>query len=470
MKRSYAVGASLIGALILVAAGVTYGLTRPTSHPTGKPALGLRAPRAASAPGLHVSGNQLVDQNNGPVRLRGANMAGTEFVCAQGWSADPFGGQPEDNAATFTAMHSWGINVVRIPLNEDCWLGINGVRIGGTAYQTPILKLVRDLEASGFYVIVDLHWSAPGAQKALSQNPAPDQDHSPAFWSDVATQLKGDGNVLFDLYNEPFFYWLGPGNSDTYGCLWTGCVFSQYETGGSPFTITANWQSAGYTQLIASIRAAGAPNVIMASGVNWARDLSGWLTHRSPDPNVVAAWHSYPSGNSTLLSECAALWCWNQVIAPIAAVVPVVVGETGDSTNGPVSFLPGFLPFADANHLNVVAWTWNAWTNPNDVLVTNMQTGAPTLGEGVFYKNWLAGGVVPTPSPTASSPSPTPLPSPTPSTSPTAAPTPTPSSTSTPLPSPSPSPTPPANLPCVVIQNGVLVVGTCTGFSPGGNP
>src|ERR1017187_10240468 len=117
---------------------------------------------AASLSPLSVSGNHLVNASGQTVTLRGANMSGTEFVCAQNWTADPFGGQPEDSAATFAAMKAWGINTVRIPLNEDCWLGINGVEIGGAAYQAPIIKLVRDLEAAGVYVIVDLHWNAPG--------------------------------------------------------------------------------------------------------------------------------------------------------------------------------------------------------------------------------------------------------------------------------------------------------------------
>ena len=359
-------------------------------------------------------------------------MAGTEFVCAQGWSTDPFGGQPEDDPATFAAMRSWNVNVVRIPLNEDCWLGINGVKISAATYRSAIVKLVADLRAAGFYVIVDLHWSAPAAQLALSQNPAPDQDHSPAFWSSVATTFAADTGVLYDLYNEPFFYWIAPGGPDENTCLWNGCTLTQYETGGTPFSISANWQSAGFNELIADIRATGARNVIMAGGTNWARDLSGWLAHRPSDPNTVASWHSYPSGNPSLLSECAAQWCWDQVIAPLAQRVPVIVGETGDSTAGPETYLPTFLPWARSHGIDVVAWTWNGWTNPDDVLVSNMRTGAPTAGEGATYKSWLAG------MPSGAAPAPSPLPSP----SPTATPSPSPQPVPSPSPSPAPSPSP----------------------------
>ena len=442
----------------------------PTSAPSPTPSV---SPPAAPSPiptpistapattgGLHVQGNQIVDAKGNAVRLRGANMAGTEFVCAQGWSADPFGGQPEDSPATFAAMQAWHINFVRIPLNEDCWLGINGARIGGAAYQTAVVKLVHDLRAAGFYVIVDLHWSAPGTQLALSQNPVPDKDHSPAFWSSVAATFSNDLGVIYDLFNEPFLYWIAAGGPDQFTCLMNGCTLNQYETGGTPFTITANWQSAGMNELIGDVRATGAQNVIMVAGANWARDLSGWLAHRPADTNVAASWHSYPSGNPTLTSECAAQSCWDSVIAPLAQQVPVVVGETGDSTFGAQTYLPAFLPWANTHGLSVVAWTWNAWNNPDDVLVTDMQTGNPTSGEGVFYKAWIAGQPLPTPAPapspsTTPSPSPvvTPPPSPSPSTSPS--PSPTPGVTPPPSPSPTPinSPLPVAGAPGVLLSD-----------------
>lgn len=415
----------------------------PTSAPSPTPSANPSPPPLpvpANSGGLHVSGNQIVDSSGKVVRLRGANMAGTEFVCAQGWSADPFGGQPEDSPATFAAMKAWHLNFVRIPLNEDCWLGINGAKIGGAAYQNPIIKLVHDLRAAGFYVIVDLHWTAPGAQLALSQNPAPDEDHSPTFWKSVAATFAGDTGVVYDLFNEPFFYWIAAGGPNQWTCLMNGCVLNQYETGGSPFTITANWQSAGMNELIGDVRGTGAQNVIMVAGANWARDLSGWLANRPSDSNLAASWHSYPSGNPSLISECAAQSCWDSVVAPLAQQVPVVVGETGDSTFGAQTYLPAFLPWANTHGLSVVAWTWNAWSNPDDVLVTDMQTGNPTSGEGAFYKAWIAGQPLPSPAPPP--PSPTSSPSPSPSSSPSASPAPgvIPSPSSSPSPSAIPTP------------------------------
>ena len=80
---------------------------------------------------------------------------------------------------------------MRVPLNEDCWLGINGQPnssqgadpLTAAGYRQEIENYVADLNAHGLYAILDLHWTAPGNQVALEQQPMPDCDHSPAFWT-----------------------------------------------------------------------------------------------------------------------------------------------------------------------------------------------------------------------------------------------------------------------------------------------
>ena len=73
------------------------------------------------AAGLHVEGNKLVDDGK-PVRLLGVDRSGTEYACIQGNGF--FDGQVDQ--AAVTAILGWHTNAVRVPLNEDCWLGING--------------------------------------------------------------------------------------------------------------------------------------------------------------------------------------------------------------------------------------------------------------------------------------------------------------------------------------------------------
>ena len=167
------------------------------------PTLGRFGAAGASVPlSVRVVGNQLVDGSGSTVQLRGVDRSGTEYACIQGWGI--FDG-PSD-AASVAAMAAWHINAVRVPLNEDCWLGINGVSpsYGGAAYQTAIENYVTLLNSYGIYAILDLHWTAPGTTPATAQEPMPDQDHSPAFWTSVASTFSGNPAVLFDLFNEPY--------------------------------------------------------------------------------------------------------------------------------------------------------------------------------------------------------------------------------------------------------------------------
>jgi len=96
--------------------------------------------------------------------------------------------------------------VVRLPLNETCWLGINGVAAGygGANYQTAIAGFVARLNRAGLVVILDLHWTAADTAKALAQAPMPNRDHTPEFWRQVATAYGHNNAVMFDLFNEPF--------------------------------------------------------------------------------------------------------------------------------------------------------------------------------------------------------------------------------------------------------------------------
>ena len=82
-------------------------------------------------------------------------------------------------------MKSWRINAVRIPLNEDCWLAVNGAppEFSGGAYQQAIKDYVNLINLNGMYAILDLHWSGPGSVAATGQVAMPDALHAAAFWS-----------------------------------------------------------------------------------------------------------------------------------------------------------------------------------------------------------------------------------------------------------------------------------------------
>src|SRR6266436_5045915 len=105
------------------------------------------------APAVHVQGTQLLDTAGRIVRLRGVNRSGTEYACAQGWG---FFDGPSDSASV-QAIVSWKANAVRVPLNETCWLAINGVApaYSGDAYARAISDYVALLNRAGMVVILD---------------------------------------------------------------------------------------------------------------------------------------------------------------------------------------------------------------------------------------------------------------------------------------------------------------------------
>jgi hypothetical protein len=77
-------------------------------------------PPGGPAPQLQVSGNKLVNSATGQqVVLHGVDRSGGEYACVNGtgvWDG------PMDQTAV-SAIKSWNVNAVRVPLNEACWNG-----------------------------------------------------------------------------------------------------------------------------------------------------------------------------------------------------------------------------------------------------------------------------------------------------------------------------------------------------------
>ncbi|HET8846800.1 MAG TPA: cellulase family glycosylhydrolase, partial [Ktedonobacteraceae bacterium] len=281
---------ALVALLISSVAVITF-ISRPT------------ALHAATVPaGLHVVGNQIEDGGGHVIVPRGANRMGTEYACRASDLTTNFDGPVTQ--ATVSAMLTWDINSVRVPLNEDCWLGINGEPANGTTvtqYQSDIINWVNLLNQNGLIVILDLHWNNSGANRSLGQEPMPDLDHAPAFWTSVANTFKGNSSVMFDLYNEPF--------TTSWTCWKNGSTAAS----ASPCT-DVPFAAAGMQTLINTVRATGATNVLLLGGLAFSNDLTQWLANEPTDPlnNLVASTHIYN------FNVCSTVSCWTSQIAPVA--------------------------------------------------------------------------------------------------------------------------------------------------------
>ena len=315
-----------------------------TAKNTVSSASAMSAPTAVvkSAPtstGLHVLGNKILDASGNVVHFHGVDRSGTEYACIQGWGI--FDGPSDD--ASISAIRSWNANIVHIGLNEDCILGINGVssQYGGSNYMNAVVNFVNLVHAHGMYAEVNIFWAAPGSTKATSQLPMLDADHGTAALQAMANAFKNDPKTILGITEEPhdigWSCWLNGGSSCSVG-----------------------YTALGMQAALNAIRATGATNVVEISGTNWANDLSQWLTYKPNDPlgQIVAQGDFY--GNNA----CGGPTCFDSTVAPVAQLVPVIMGETGetydDSSCGSTNTQAMF-NWADAHGVGYMSWTWDTW-------------------------------------------------------------------------------------------------------------
>lgn len=315
------------------------------------PALG------AAKPWIGVRGNELVNRQGETVRLLGVNRAGSESACLHGTGF--FLGP--DTGKSIEPIVGWGANAVRIPLNESCWLGINGVPagFGGTPYREAIRTYVNRLERHGLYVILDLQWAAPGSHRAESLVPMPDADHAPEFWASLASEYRNDRGVLFDLFNEPK-------SGFTWECWELGCEVED--------PLVGRYQAVGMAELVATIRATGARQPILVPGTEYAHNLGGWLAHLPADPAhaLVVSTHTYDF--SVCYHHC------RDVLVYLSHRYPVVTDEMGE-TDCAHGYIDGYMRWADRYGISYLGWAWTTgpeWSCEEGPSLIRNYLGAPT--------------------------------------------------------------------------------------------
>ena len=355
------VGLGWLVAVIALAA--TFALARAGAgeQDRGRPAAIAAARAHVGGLSVAVRANRLIDGSGRVLTLHGVDISGTQWQClAGGTFASP------SNEASIRAIASWHANAVRIPLNEDCWLGINGVRESARRYRADIAGYLRRLRRHRLYAILDLHWNAPGGtvshigEAFAGYFGMADEDHAPAFWQSVASYLKHDPAVLFDLFNEP--------SEISWECWLDGCL--------SP----RGFQTAGMQQLLDVVRAAGARQPVIVSGLEKASvDGTEWLAHRPRDPahQLVAGAHIY--GQASVAG-------FESNLGIVARSFPVVIGEAGEK-NCADNDLDALLPWADRHGISYLAWDWFTGACSDPSLITSY-TGTPS-DYGIGYREHL---------------------------------------------------------------------------------
>ena len=326
--------------------------------------------------GLHVSGNQIVNGQSQVVKLRGVNRSGGEFMCVQNRG---FFDGPTDQTS-IDAIRSWNVNIIRMGMHEECWLGINGApaAYSGTNYQDAVYSYVTNLTTNGFAVILELHISGSGSSLHTNQDPMPNSDNTPNFWTGVANRFKNNDMVLFDLFNEPF-----PENN----AVNTDTAWQCWKNGGSNCQ-GLGYNAVGFQSLLNTVRATGATNIVLIGGINYANGLYQWLTYKPTDSanNLVASWHVYN------FVTCKDQNCWDSSVKLVAQQVPLIVGEIGENDCAGNFITPLMNYLEGLGNAHYLGWTWNGvccgWVCSDSPALIQSYDGTPT-NFGAALKTFL---------------------------------------------------------------------------------
>jgi endoglucanase len=383
----YARWIALAAVVVLLSGGAIYAQMRSPIVPGSTMATG--------APHPVVEGNHLVDARSGREFVpRGVNWSSFEYACAQGWGMSALDNLvARDPAVTEAkAIATWGANTVRLPLNQDCWLGTRGAPVSDQyeertveGYREDVRDFVTALNHEGIVVVLDLHSRKRIGQPEFGNLAMPDSE-SIAFWTSVADEYRDNPSVMFDAFNEPYSRYNSSSTRFLFDLTWKcwrdgGCqapVEDDQTASGGQVTYPVQ----GMAAVVGAIRNAGADQPVLLGGLDYANDLSHWLEFAPDDDQLVAAFHSYD------FKRCADEACWDDVLAPIADSVPVLTSELG-AQHPEAGYVERYLAWADQHNLGALFWVWADHPADPMALVAH-DRGRPTAS-GIVARNWLTG-------------------------------------------------------------------------------
>ena len=335
---------------------------------------------------LKVKGTQILNSENKPVLLRGVNTACLE------WTSD---GEGHILETVRVAIDDWKVNIIRLPLSQDRWFGKAPEQNDVCEPYRALVKEIVDLCSSkGCYIMLDLHWSDVNEWgQNIGQHSMPDRN-SVIFWKDFAPVYANHPAVLFDLYNEPH---------DVTWDVWLkgGTIKDRPNSRGQT---AKTFEAVGMQEMLDTVRATGAKNVVVAGGLEWAYDFNGILEGRqlkdTKGNGIIYANHAYDNKRESVFT-------WIASMEEATAKFPVIVSEFGGS-GGPNrrrgwwgqspstamgdDWLLHVLQAIQDHNWSFTAWDLHPAAGP--VLISDWNY-MPTPDFGVFVKKLLIDGKLP---------------------------------------------------------------------------
>jgi hypothetical protein len=283
---------------------------------------------------LHVSGNKILNSGNSTLRLRGVDYTyfmdtpDGSWMDAAGtihWDSTP---SVRDNFNTvwigqfLDGMASWHVNCIRVFITIQFWTQDT------LQYKSNVKYFIEQCGSRGIYIIY-VPWRVSSSTSELfgalpyppyAQGSSADTaiiGSATAFvnyWSSVANELKGYNNVVFELWNEPGWYY-GQAGVDSWFSTTQLCINAIRATGA--------------TNLI-DIEFDGPPTYIVSSG--WVQDWSWVNSYPLTGGNLIYDMHIYHEGANNYayytLADCTT-WLTRAGEFSMAQQKPLMAGEFG---------------------------------------------------------------------------------------------------------------------------------------------
>jgi hypothetical protein len=281
-------------------------------------ALATPVPRASAATSvITVAGRQLL-RNGLPWVPRGVQIVGL-VAPDSALSGKYVAAHQQFGFAELQAAVAAHADLVRLQVSQF-GLDPQGA-LYSPAYVDEVVNAIQAARGLGLAVIVSLQAEPPAGEP--TRCPLPDAGAERA-WESLAPTFAGDGDVMFELYNEP-------------GVSATPAGWIQWRVGGEIVYPGGSCEAVGMQTLINDIRAVAPDNVIIVPSLNGEQSLAGRLrvvdpAHRS-DPQLAYGIH-YPS-------LTRGITFWDGTFGTASASTPVIVTEwDANSTTGCVANVP----------------------------------------------------------------------------------------------------------------------------------
>lgn len=340
--------------------------------------LGNARPAHAAYGTLHTSGNHLVTTSGHVVTLLGMNRSSMEYSC---------GGDGHWASSDFAALKAWHINMVRIPLSSNAWLGVEGKGHEGNpcpSYQQTVASIVANASANGLYVELTLAYVDPCSTVVTNVLGAGydfvDEQTGRDFWTSINAQYANNNYVIYDMLSEPH-----------------NLTWSQWRNGGTITQVAdahraaCTFQADGMQNLSAYVRSIAPYRPISISGNAWAGDVQQIPTYAVTTPDVFYGVHIYPGTDTNSQSN------WQNWFGNTMDAYPVVANEFGEYDCGS-SFVSPLMSYIAQHGAGMVAWAMNtgSCSRPSLIGSTWQTTPGNAYGQAVYDEFNSLGNLCPT--------------------------------------------------------------------------